>query len=247
MTRIHRIFTEQDLSPGQTVILPDELTHYLSRVLRVTEGQTVVAFNGDGADYAADVCRLDRGLLGLRLNSRLPARAESPLRITLVQGVSRGERMDLSLQKATELGVFAVRPIFSTRTEVRLDPDKLQRRMGHWRKVLISSCEQSGRARLPELLPALSLTEWAQQATPQTTLARRIVLAPDARQSLAGIETTDAVELAVGPEGGFDEREMEFLGRQGVVSVHLGPRILRTETAGPAAIAILQAIGGDLR
>jgi len=243
MTRIHRIFTEQDLSPGRIITLPDELTHYLFRVLRVTEGQPVVAFNGDGADYAADVCRMDRGLLGLRLNSRLPARAESPLRITLVQAVSRGERMDLSLQKATELGVFAVRPIFSTRTEVRLDPDKLQRRMEHWRKVLISSCEQSGRARLPELLPALSLTEWGQLPT----LARRIVLAPDAGQALAGIDTNDAVELAVGPEGGFDDREMEFLGRQGVVSVHLGPRILRTETAGPAAIAILQAIGGDLR
>ena len=243
MTRIHRIYTEQALGPGQIVVLPEELNHYLSRVLRVTEGQPVVAFNGDGSDYAADVCRLDRGMLALRLNSRLPARSESPLRITLVQAVSRGERMDLTLQKATELGVFAVRPIFSARTEVRLEADKLERRMGHWRKVLISSCEQSGRATIPELLPAVSLTEWAHLETS----APRIVLAPDANRSLAAIQTDGNVELAVGPEGGFDEREMEILGHHGVVPVHIGPRILRTETAGPAAIAILQSIAGDLR
>ena len=243
MSRIHRIFTEQGLRPGQTVALPDELAHYLLRVLRVTEGQGVVAFNGDGADYAADVCRLDRGVLGLRLNSRIAARAESGLRITLVQAVSRGERMDLSLQKATELGVSAVRPVFSARTEVRLEPDKLQRRMQHWRRVLISSCEQSGRARLPELLPAQQLSEWAQQPAEST----RVALSPDAGQSLASVGITGAVELAVGPEGGFDEHEMEFLGRHGVLSVHLGPRVLRTETAGPAAIAILQALHGDLR
>jgi len=243
VSRIHRIFTEQELHPGQTVALADDVGHYLSRVLRVTEGQTVVAFNGDGTDYVGDVCRLDRGVLGLRVSSRLPARAESNLRITLVQAVSRGERMDLSLQKATELGVFAVRPVFSSRTEVRLEPDKLERRMLHWRKVLISSCEQSGRARLPELLPAQPLTDWAQQ----TADSARLVLSPDAEKSLASINIAGALELAVGPEGGFDDREMELLGRHGVLPVHMGPRVLRTETAGPAAIAILQALHGDLR
>ncbi len=242
MMRMHRIYTDKALQPGQTVTLVDEAAHYLSRVLRVTVGQAVIVFNGDGSDYAAEISRVERAAIRLELSGHLTACAESPLHITLVQAISRGERMDLTLQKATELGVSAVQPVFTVRTEVRLPVGKLERRMEHWRKVIISACEQSGRSCLPVLHQPVDLMGWAQQ----DSRARRIMLTPGASGSLARTSPGLAVELLVGPEGGFDDRELELLGRHGVLAVSLGPRILRTETAGPAAIAIMQALAGDL-
>ena len=242
MTRMHRIYTDQPLRAGQVVTLTGDAAHYLSRVLRVGLGQDVVLFNGDGADYAAKVSRLDRAALILQLQSSMQACTESPLRITLVQAISRGERMDLTLQKATELGVAALQPVFTARTEVRLTEEKLDRRLQHWRKVLISACEQCGRARIPALESPVDLLAWAQQPSQ----ALRIMLEPGAPGSLSRLPLRSDVELLVGPEGGFDDRETEFLGRHGLSAVSLGPRILRTETAGPAAIAIMQALAGDL-
>jgi len=240
--RIHRIFTEQALVTGREVVLSPETAHYLSRVLRATAGQPVVLFNGDGHDYAAEISSFARQAVHLVVQRRLPAGAESPLRLTLVQAVSRGERMDLTLQKATELGVHALQPVFTARTEVRLQGDKLNRRMEHWRKVVIAACEQSGRSRLPELLEPADLLVWTQREA----VAGRLVLAPGASRSLAAVSHGPAVELIVGPEGGFEDFELEALQRHGAEPVSLGPRILRTETAGPAAIAILQALAGDM-
>ena len=240
--RIHRVFTGQPLEPGDTVALAEDAAHYLSRVLRVTTGQQVVVFNGDGFDYSAEINRLDRGALGVLVQSRLPARPEPPLQIRLVQAVSRGERMDLTLQKATELGVTEVQPLFSARTEVRLKGEKLLRRMEHWRKVVVSACEQSGRARLPLVHVPVDLEEWVQSPP----LSRRLVCLPGADRSLAGMGVQSAVEVLVGPEGGFDDYELELLAGQGVIAVGLGPRVLRTETAGAVAITILQAVAGDL-
>jgi 16S rRNA (uracil1498-N3)-methyltransferase len=146
------------------------------------------------------------------------------------------------MQKATELGVAGVQPLFSARTEVRLKGEKLLRRMEHWRKVILSACEQSGRARLPVLHAPVDLEEWVQSAP----LTQRIVCLPGADQSLAGLVVHSSVELLIGPEGGFDDQELDLLAGQGVLAVGLGPRILRTETAGPVAITILQALAGDL-
>ena len=240
--RIHRVFTDQALEPGHAVVLAEDATHYLSRVLRVATGQQVVVFNGDGFDYSAEITRFDRGALGVLLQARLPARPESMLHITLVQAVSRGERMDLTVQKATELGVSAMQPLFSARTEVRLKGEKLLRRMEHWRKVVISACEQSGRARLPVLHAPVDLEEWAHSAS----ASRRFVCLPGADRSLASMANQSPVELLVGPEGGFDDHELDLLAGQGVLAAGLGPRILRTETAGAVAITILQALAGDL-
>lgn len=242
MMRRHRIYTDQALQAGLIVTLVDDVAHYLSRVLRVTAGQSVILFNGDGSDYLAEIHRVERAAITLELSDRLAACAESPLRITLVQAISRGERMDLSLQKATELGVAALQPVFTARTEVRLSADKLERRMEHWHKVIIAACEQSGRGCLPVLHHPMALTAWAQQDSQSS----RVMLTPGASGSLAPITPRLVVELLVGPEGGFEEQELEFLGRRGVLAVSLGPRILRTETAGPAAIAIMQALAGDM-
>ncbi|HLF29652.1 MAG TPA: 16S rRNA (uracil(1498)-N(3))-methyltransferase, partial [Xanthomonadales bacterium] len=181
--RNHRIHTELALEPGKTVILPAEPAHYLSRVLRAVAGQTIVLFNGNGLDYKAEITGFRRDTVQLMVHGSLPACSESPLQLTLVQAVSRGERMDLTLQKATELGVMAFQPVFTARTEVRLTADKTMRRMEHWRKVIISACEQSGRACLPALHEPVDLLHWMQSETQ----ASRVVLAPGASRSLAGL------------------------------------------------------------
>jgi 16S rRNA (uracil1498-N3)-methyltransferase len=245
--RIHRIHTAQALQPGREVLLEDSSSHYLSRVLRVGAGDSVVLFNGDGHDYVAAVLRPARRQLALRVDSRLPGLAEPPVAITVVQAVSRGERMDQTLQKCTELGAAAFQLLLSERVEVRLGGDKLGKRMEHWRGVIVAACEQCGRARVPELFAPITLAAWLKRATG----APRLVLDPQASEPLARALADPgplaAVELAVGPEGGFCEFERAEMRAHGTRPVSLGPRTLRTETAAPAALAVLQSVLGDLR
>jgi 16S rRNA (uracil1498-N3)-methyltransferase len=240
--RIHRVHTPLALEPGSEVVLEESTAHYLGRVLRVSVGQPIVLFNGDGYDYAAEVIRAGRRALALAVNSRLPGLPEPALGITVVQALSRGERMDQTLQKCTELGAAAFQPLFSDRSELRLQGEKLERRLEHWQGVVISACGQCGRSRIPPVRPPLTLSGWLEQENAGV----RLVLAPEAPRPLAGLELPHRVELAVGPEGGFSAAETEQLRAGGVESVRLGPRILRTETAAPAAVAILQCLGGDL-
>lgn len=240
--RIHRVHTYQALEPGLDVALQESGAHYLGRVLRVGVGQPVVLFNGDGHDYAAEVRRVTRREIALAVSSRLPGLAESALRITVVQALSRGERMDHTLQKCTELGAAAFQPLVSERSGVRLEGEKLERRLEHWQAVVISACEQCGRARVPPVRPPLTLLGWLNQSDGGS----RLVLDPNAALPLAGADPAEAVELAVGPEGGFSEAEFALMDGAGVAGVSLGPRILRTETAAPSAVAILQCLHGDL-
>lgn len=241
--RIHRIYTCEQLAPDQMVVLDAASSHYLARVLRVVVDQPLVLFNGDGYDYAATVEKASKSGILAQISARLPAKAESPLHTTLVQSLARGERTDYALQKATELGLSVFQPVESARTEVRLKPEKLETRMTHWQKIMISACEQCGRARLPELRPPMDLAEWA--AAESSDL--KLLLNPAAEQPLAQLGLSSAVQILVGPEGGFEDQELDLLQRCGVRSVSLGPRILRTETAGPTALAIMQAMAGDFR
>jgi 16S rRNA (uracil1498-N3)-methyltransferase len=240
--RIHRVHTRQALEPGLELVLEEGPAHYLNRVLRVVQGQAIVLFNGDGHEYAAEVRRAGRRELVATVHSRLPGLAESALEITVVQALSRGERMDQTLQKCTELGVAAFQPLLTERSGVRLTGDKLDRRLAHWQGVVIAACEQCGRARVPPVRAPLSIAEWLGQAA----RGSRFVLDPDALMGLAGADLTGNVELAIGPEGGFSAGELSGMGEFGVQGVKLGPRILRTETAAPAAVAILQCLKGDL-
>ena len=240
--RIHRVYTSAGLEPGAGVALEGQQAHYLGRVLRVAQVQRVVLFNGDGRDYVCEIHRAGKNSLELEVMSRLPARAESPLGITVVQAVSRGERMDQTLQKCTELGAVAFQPLWSDRVEVKLKGEKLDKRQRHWQSVVVSACEQSGRAVVPEVRPALSLAEYLSLDCD----ASRLVLAPGAGQALSRLERVACVDLLVGPEGGFSDNELSRASDSGVTPVSLGPRILRTETAAPAAVAVLQAGHGDL-
>ncbi len=240
--RIHRVHTNLALEPGHQITLVGRTGHYLSRVLRVTAGQVIVVFNGDGRDYVAEVIRPGRNELILSVTSSLPAVPESRLDITVVQAISRGERMDQTLQKCTELGVNAFQPMFSERVEVRLKAEKLAGRLDHWRAVVVSACEQSGRAVVPEVREPLVLRDWLVAGDATT----RLVLAPGAESPLARLNLPQQLQLVIGPEGGFSDAELDLMGARGVQAVSLGPRVLRTETAAPAAVAVAQALAGDL-
>lgn len=241
--RLSRMFTDQPLEPGQTINLDAKTGHYVFRVLKLRAGDPLVLFNGDGADYACELASNRRDQVEARVRARVPAVAESPLHITLVQAVGKGDRMDLALQKATELGVSAVQPLFSQRTEVRLEGSRLEKRQQHWARVMISACEQSGRAVVPTLASPQTLEHWlAGEQRPKT-----LALVPGAETSLAAAPLPEsACAVMVGPEGGWSETELKLMQLARVQPVGLGPRVLRTETAGPAAITVLQVLAGDL-
>jgi len=240
--RQSRLFTAQPLQPETTLVLDGPAGHYLVRVLRLSQGDTVTLFNGDGADYPAVITGIRSQRVQIRITGSVKPAGESPLRITLVQAVCRGERMDYVLQKATELGVFRIQPLISQRVEVRLDAARQEKRMLHWQGVVTSACEQSGRAFVPRVENPVALPDWLGAADGPAAL----VLDPLAEDRLSGVPAgAGAIAVLVGPEGGFTEDELKAVREKGVLAVSLGPRILRTETAGPAAIAVLQAKSGD--
>jgi 16S rRNA (uracil1498-N3)-methyltransferase len=243
--RLTRVFIDQPLRTGARAALPESAGAHLVRVLRLREGEACVLFNGDGNDYDARLLTANkRGVEAEVLNARAVDN-ESPLRLVLIQGIARGEKMDLILQKATELGVAEIVPVFADRTEVRLDGERLEKRMAHWRSVVISACEQSGRARIPALLPACALTE---AAAALDTDALKLTLDPLNEHRFATLSAahTAGIVVGIGPEGGWSDKDRAVLHAHGFSGLRLGPRVLRTETAGLAAIAALQAKFGDL-
>ena len=243
--RTTRVFVDLPLREGARIALPEDAANHLVRVLRMQEGDACVLFNGDGRDVPATLRAANKRGVEAELGAPVAVDQESPLRIALVQGIARGEKMDWILQKATELGVASVYPVHSDRSEVKLEGDRATKRLAHWRSVVVSGCEQSGRARVPDVAPAQSLQALLAGDLPST---RRFLLDPEAPHAIA---TVPAVEgdcvLAVGPEGGWSPRDRQALQAAGFEGLRLGPRILRTETAGIAAIAALQARFGDLQ
>ena len=235
--RTTRVFHSQPLADEREFELDAGSARHLTRVLRLRTGDAFVVFDGTGFDWPATL------LEGTRARTGAGARVatESPLAVTLVQGISRGERMDWTLQKAVELGVSRVVPVVAERTTVRLDGAREDKRLAHWRGVMLAACEQSGRSIVPALAPITTFTAWlAGLAGPA------LVLDPDARDGLAAqAGHAPAFTLVVGPEGGLSAAELAARAA-GCTAVRIGPRVLRTETAGVAALAALQTLFGDL-
>ncbi len=242
--RLTRCFVEAPLRSGAEIALPESATAHLVRVLRLREGDDCVLFNGDGFDYAAKIAAISKREVRAQVVSAAEIRNESPLRIVLLQGIARGEKMDLILQKATELGVAAVLPVNSERSEVKLDAERAAKRLDHWRSVVVSACEQSGRAIVPDVLAPQTLAGAARSVD----TALKLILDPEGEHALAMLDAPSplSVCIAIGPEGGWSPRDRETLRAAGFSGLRLGPRILRTETAGLAAIAALQSRFGDL-
>lgn len=246
--RIPRGYHEGELTIGEELVLGEVIANHWTRVLRLKRGDGVQLFNGNGREYRATLESIERKRTSVRIEAELTPLVESPLALTLAQGICRGERMDLVLQKATELGVRTLQPLISERTEVRLDAEREARRMAHWRQVIASACEQSGRAWMPALPAPVALPTWLgrEEAAHDAPGVLRLMLDPEGEVNLRDLEPPSAAILAVGPEGGFSDNERELLQRKGFQTLRLGPRVLRTETAGLAAIAVLQSHWGDL-
>jgi 16S rRNA (uracil1498-N3)-methyltransferase len=241
--RLTRVFVDAPLAPGARIALPEYAAAHLVRVLRLREGEACVLFNGDGHDYDARLLAASKRGVEAEVLAARAIDNESPQRIVLLQGIARGEKMDLILQKATELGVQVIAPVFADRTEVRLDGERLDKRMAHWRSVVIAACEQSGRARIPELRPACGLADAAATLDGDVLKLTLDPVGEHRFETLA--KPTGAIAIAIGPEGGWSGKDRAILSAHGFAGLRLGPRVLRTETAGLAAIAALQARFGD--
>ena len=241
--RVTRLYVAVPLLVGARIALPETAAGHLVRVLRAQAGDACVLFNGDGHDYDARIVAAGKRDAEVEILAARAVGNESPLRLVLLQALARGEKMDWILQKATELGVVAIVPVTSERSEIRLDGERADKRIAHWRSVVVSACEQSGRATVPAVAMPGSLAQ-AMADLPAT--ARRLLLDPQATQGMRKLDlAAGGIVLAIGPEGGWSARDLASLRGNGFEGLRLGPRVLRTETAGIAAIAALQACHGD--
>ncbi len=241
-----RIHTDQLLAIDAVITLEAGPAAHVARVLRLRPGNELCLFNGDGHDYPARIESVERRRVRLRVLDCLAVDNESPLAVTLIQAVSKGERMDWVMQKAVELGVARVVPVLSEHGVVRLSDERRERRWRHWRGVMVAACEQSGRAVVPELAPVSDFSAWLAAEGRASEGALRLFLHPDGGEALPCLPVPEhGVWLAVGPEGGWSAAEVSRLEAHGFLPVCLGPRVLRTETAALAALAVVQALWGD--
>lgn len=240
-----RLYIADTIALNTTLDLDADRTRYLSRVLRLRVGDRLTVFDGHGSEYCAMITAIGKSKTTLSVDEETAPATESNLRVHLVQGVSRGERMDFVVQKATELGVKRITPVLTEFGVVKLDAERAEKRRKHWQKVSASACEQCGRVRLPLIDTPIPLKTWFGNKPQQVDTD--LILRPGATQSLARIEAPQTkVCVLIGPEGGFSTGEFEDAAVAGFTPVSLGPRVLRTETAAVAALAILQSLGGDL-
>lgn len=238
--RTVRIHTSMTLPIGEEIQLDERASHRLVRVLRRRVGDTVVLFNGDGTEARAELLAVDGHACRVRIDDRVPVDRESALRIHLVQAVAKGDKMDWVVQKAVELGVAAIHPVLTEHGDVRLDAVRAEKRRMRWQDIVIGACEQCGRTRVPTVHLPVPLMSW----TPPPAVG--LMLEPDASEAFGSMECLDTVSLAIGPEGGFGSNDRRLLIEAGFRSVRFGPRVLRTETAAAAAMAVLQSRFGDL-
>jgi 16S rRNA (uracil1498-N3)-methyltransferase len=239
--RLTRIFVEEDLASGRELTLPAGAAGHLSRVLRLGEGDPLILFDGRGGEYEGRILEMRWGKVRVQVGAHDPIERESRSEVVLAQGASRGERMDWVIEKATELGVRAIVPLLTDRSVVRLDDRQAEAKTARWRAVAIAACEQCGRNRIPEIATPVALGDWLGRTHEGT----RMMLAIGATAPLAQAPREPKATLLIGPEGGLTEAEREKAARLGFQAYGLGPRILRTETAAVAALAMLQAVHGE--
>lgn len=240
--RSYRVHSQSDLSVGQSAVLDERSSHHLARVLRVKVDDAVTVFNGDGFNYSARVSAVAKTTVTVDLLTKEDASNESPLSTYLGLAVSKGDRFEWAIKKATELGVSSISPILSQRVDVRLSPERWKKKQDHWQQIVISACEQSGRAVVPEVHPPQPLGNWVEAAEAD----QKFCLHPDLSNVLPATPPS-SVSLLVGPEGGLSDDEVTLASHCGFLGLNLGPRILRTETAPLVALSVVGTQWGDLR
>jgi 16S rRNA (uracil1498-N3)-methyltransferase len=235
-----RFYVDQALRAGSTCMLPEDSAHHAVHVLRIRAGDPVVLFNGRGGEYPSRVAAIERLRVMVDVLSHDAVERESPLRVRLVQGVSAGEKMDLTIRKAVELGVAEIQPVLAAASVARPKGERAASRQQHWQRVAVAACEQCGRNRIPPVWPLMAAADYRNEAGETT-----ILLSPRSELAFSKLKFAQSITLAAGPEAGFTaEEEAAFL-RAGFVPAKLGPRVLRTETAAVAALAALNALAGD--
>ncbi|EJN06401.1 16S rRNA (uracil(1498)-N(3))-methyltransferase [Herbaspirillum sp. YR522] len=239
-----RFFCPQPLAIGATLPLPEHVAHHV-HVLRLQPGEHVTLFNGEGGEYVATLTSIEKRRAQVEVKTFSPREAELPYALVLAQALPEGSKMDWIVEKAVELGVTAIQPLASQRCVVRLSGERADKKQAHWDGIVQAAAEQSGRNRLPHLAPLADFRRWIGQSD----LHRRILLSPRGQQPLsawARHHPPQAVTVLVGPEGGFNDEEEQLACAQGALMLSMGPRVLRTETAGLAALAALNAIWGEM-
>jgi 16S rRNA (uracil1498-N3)-methyltransferase len=234
-------------TPGQELALKGEEFHHLRNVLRLQVGDTLSLFDGAGRGFAASLVEMDRQKAVLRVGPEEFPSPESPLQLHLAMALAKGEKLDLMIQKGTELGVFAFHPLVTRRADLKLDEERAETRLKRWRRVALEACKQSGRTRIPDILPPVGLASFLERELPE----HRLVLDPMGQPASHHFQdeefrTSTSLLAAVGPEGGWSPEELQLLHQTGFRGLCLGPRILRSETATIAAAGVLQFLAGDL-
>ena len=240
---IPRFYYPAKLALGAIVTLPENVAIHASRALRLQSGDAATLFNGDGNDYGCELLFIKQNTVTAKVKTLSRVDNESPLKVTLAQAISSGDRMDFTIQKAVEMGVSVIQPIASQRSVVKLTGERAEKRRGHWQNVVISACEQSGRALVQEVNAPLTLANWLGTAP---AFSARILLSPAAALTLQELPVPQGkICLLIGAEGGLTPKELELAASQNFIPVRLGKRILRTETAALAALAAIQTLWGD--
>ncbi len=241
---IPRIYHSETLAVGMSVTLSSSAAIHIGKSLRLTENDELRLFNGDGFDYCGCLVQADRRKTVVRISDRMHPATESPLPVTLLQGICRGARMDMLIQKSTELGIHRIVPVNCQRSIARTGAERATKKIAHWRNIAISACEQCGRARIPEIGSPTKLHDATAEQAPDAT---KLLLDPAGQRSIeAALHPEKPVTLLIGPEGGLTDEETEAATGAGFVRIRLGPRVLRTETAPIAALSIIQFLIGDL-
>jgi 16S rRNA (uracil1498-N3)-methyltransferase len=241
---MHRFYHSNPLDLNQIIILDEFASHHALRVMRVKVDDFLVLFNGDGFEYRGRVSDINKKTINVEILSKEKNNSESPININLFQSISSNEKMDMVIQKATELGVNSIQPIFTSRSTIKLSLDRTKKRLIHWKQVSISACEQSGRSKIPTIKSPI---EFDQISKGIKTNSLNLLLHPDNLEESSNLpnEYSGDINVFIGPEGGFSQDEVLLLKKQNCINIKLGPRILRTETAPLAIIAILQYKYGD--
>ena len=241
---MHRFYHSNPLDLNQIIILDEFSSHHALRVMRVKVDDFLVLFNGDGFEYRGRISDINKKTINVEILSKEKNNNESPININLFQSISSNEKMDMVIQKATELGVSIIQPIFTSRSTIKLNLDRAKKKLIHWRQVSISACEQSGRSKIPTIKSPI---EFDQISEGIKTNSLNLLLHPDILEESSNLpnEYSGDINIFIGPEGGFSQDEALLLKKQNCTNIQLGTRILRTETAPLAIIAILQYKYGD--
>ncbi len=238
-----RIYQPIPLKTDTAITLDEAASHHVARVLRATLSDEIIIFNGEGGEFEATITEITKKNVIVYIKKFLARDVESPLELWLAQGISRGEKMDFTIQKAVELGVTKIIPLLTERCNVQLNAEKKQKRWEHWQAIIIHACEQSGRTTLPKLSLPEEFSSWIKKAPKASA---NFVLTPDAKNAFKINDIPKTAQILIGPEGGLSAKEIEEACQLGFTPTKLGPRILRTETAGVAALSVLQCLYGDL-